>query len=105
MGMIKLKLNNRGHGYFLLEEDEEQLGEMEVAISGNVLTVFHTEVIPRAEGRGLASKLLNEMVEYARKNNLKVIALCPYVLAHFKHEPEKYDDIWKNKNNGIKKTT
>ncbi|HEU5052124.1 MAG TPA: GNAT family N-acetyltransferase [Hanamia sp.] len=105
MERIELKLNKTGHGYFILTEDEEQLGEMEVSITKDQMTVFHTEVIPPAEGRGLASKLLNEMVEYARKNNLKVNVLCPYVLARFKHEQEKYGDIWKNKIDGTRKTT
>src|SRR5690242_7602922 len=105
MERIELKLNKTGHGYFILTEDDEQLGEMEVSITKDQITVFHTEVIPRAEGRGLASKLLNEMVEYARKNRLKVNALCPYVLARFKRDPENYGDIWKNKNDGSRKTT
>jgi predicted GNAT family acetyltransferase len=56
-------------------------------------------VVPKAEGKGIARKLLNEMVNYARRNNLKVIAFCPYVLSQFKHHPEEYADIWKNKNN------
>ena len=70
---------------------------MKIGISGNDLTVYHTEVLPKAEGRGLAKKLLSAMVDYARKNNLKVIALCPYVFAQFKRHPEEFANIWKNK--------
>ena len=61
------------------------------------LTVYHTEVFPAGEGKGIGKKLLEHMVEYARKNNLMVIALCPYVFAQFKRHPELYADIWKNK--------
>lgn len=95
MEKIELKLNRNGHSYFLLKEDDEQMGEMEVSIFGNELTVFHTEVIPKAEGKGYAKKLLNEMVAYSRKNNLKVRALCPYVHAQFKRHPDEYNDIIK----------
>jgi uncharacterized protein len=70
------------------------MGEMVVSITGSNLTVFHTEVSTKAEGKGYAKKLLNEMADYARKNNLKVIPLCPYVHAQFKRHPLEYADIW-----------
>ncbi len=37
------------------------------------------------------------MVDYTRKNGLKVIPLCPYVLAQLQRHPEEYADIWENK--------
>lgn len=94
---IKLTLNEKGHGHFYVNENNEQVAEMIISISGNDLTVYHTEVLPKAEGKGLAKELLKAMVDYARKNNLKVIALCPYVFAQFKRHPDEYADIWKNK--------
>ncbi|HSN10343.1 MAG TPA: GNAT family N-acetyltransferase [Hanamia sp.] len=100
MGNIQLKLSDKGEGHFMYKEGDKKLGEMLVNISGKMLTVFHTEVITEAEGKGLAKKLLNEMVDYSRKNDLKVIVLCPYVLAQFKRNPEQYADIWQNKNYG-----
>lgn len=94
MEEVKLNLNEKRHGAFSVTEGAEQMGEMVVGISGADLTVYHTEVATRAEGKGYAKKLLNEMVEYARKNNLKVIPLCPYVHAQFKRHPEEYADVW-----------
>jgi hypothetical protein len=98
MEQVQLTLNEKKHGRFYINENEEQIAEMQIGISGNDLTVYHTEVSPDHEGRGLAKKLLSAMVDYARKNQLKVIALCPYVFAQFKRHPQEYDDIWKNKN-------
>jgi len=92
---IKLNLNDKDHGGFFLTEGEEQIGEMIISISGERLTVYHTEVAKKAEGKGYAKKLLNAMAEYARSNQLKVIPLCPYVHAQFKRHPEEYADIWK----------
>ena len=97
MEEVKLNLNEKRHGHFYINENDEQIAEMIIGISGNDLTVYHTEVLPKAEGRGLAKKLLLAMVDYARKNGLKVIALCPYVFAQFKRHPEEYADVWKNK--------
>jgi predicted GNAT family acetyltransferase len=95
MEQVELKLNSTGRGYFLIKENGEQLGQMEVSVIGNQLTVFHTEVVPKAEGKGYAKKLLNEMVSYSRRNNLKVKALCPFVHGQFKRHPEQYADIIK----------
>jgi predicted GNAT family acetyltransferase len=94
---VQLKLDEKKHGHFYITEDDERIAEMQVGISGNDMTVYHTEVLPKAEGKGLAKKIFSAMVDYARKNSLKVIALCPYVFAQFKRRPEEYADIWKNK--------
>jgi uncharacterized protein len=94
MPEIQLQLNDKGRGKFLVEENGEQLGEMEVAIADEKLIAYHTEVLPKAEGKGLAKKLLANMVEYARSHNLKVVALCPYVHAQFKRHEDLYGDIW-----------
>ena len=99
MDEVQLNLKKNGCGYFSISEGEEKVAEMNIGVSGNQLTVYHTEVLPKAEGKGLAKKLLVAMVEYARKNNLKVIALCPYVHAQFLRHPDEYSDIWKNKKN------
>lgn len=95
MEKIELTLHKNRRGYFLLKEAEETLGEMEIGILDNQLTVFHTEIIPKAEGKGIAKKLLRGLVDYSRKNNLKVRALCPFVRAQFNRHPEEYSDLIK----------
>jgi predicted GNAT family acetyltransferase len=94
MGEVKLVLNDKGEGAFYLIDGEEQIGEMVVSIDGSNMTVHHTEVAAKAEGKGLAKKLLTAMVEHARKNKLKVIPLCTYVHVQFKRHPDEYADVW-----------
>jgi len=91
---IKLDLNEKGHGAFFIMDGDEQLGEMVISILSGKLTVYHTEVLAKVEGKGFAKKLLVAMVDYARKNGLKVIPLCPYVHAQFKRHPKEYADLW-----------
>jgi uncharacterized protein len=91
---VELKLSNHGKGAFVIEQDGEQVAEMEIAVRDGNLTVFHTEVAEKLKGQGVASKLLTTMVAYARQKKLKVIPLCPYVLAQFKRHPDQYADIW-----------
>ena len=91
---IELKLDENKRGAFVVEKAGKQLAEMEIAISGNNLTVYHTEVSEELRDHGIAAKLVSNMVTYAREHKLKVIALCPYVSVQFKRHPEKYADIW-----------
>jgi len=97
MEEVKLNLDEDGKGAFYIMDGQEQLGEMVVSVSKENLTVYHTEVSAKAEGKGLAKKMLNAMVDYARKRHLKVIPLCTYVHGQFKKHPADYADVW-NKN-------
>lgn len=75
-------------------EERERIAEMVIGINGKDLTVYHTEVSSKAEGKGLAKKLLEEMVAYAREKKLSVIPMCPFVHAQFKRHPDQYADLW-----------
>lgn len=94
MAKVALQLGEKGRGAFLLLENDIQIGEMVIGISDQILTVYHTEVDPQYEGKGLAKTLLEAMVQYARQSNLKVLPLCPYVHAQFKRHPDLYMDVW-----------
>ena len=97
MQEIKFEINKKGRGGFFFEKGEKRVCEMEISISGGILTVYHTEVLPEMEGKGIAPKLVEAMVEHARNHQLKIIPLCPYVSSVFKKNPEKYRDVWYKK--------
>ncbi|MEO6719302.1 MAG: GNAT family N-acetyltransferase [Ferruginibacter sp.] len=92
---VILDINEKGDGAFILKNGEDKIGEMVIGISGNDLTVYHTEVAPEAEGKGLSKILLQAMADHAREHQLKVIPKCSFVHAQFKRHPEVYADIWK----------
>lgn len=85
------------YGEIQLFSDDKKAGKMDVSVADGKFRVYHTEVNPEYEGRAFAKLLLNQLVGYARENNLRVIPLCPYVLAQFKRNPEKYADVWLKK--------
>jgi predicted GNAT family acetyltransferase len=95
MSEVKLELNEKGQGIFYILEEDEKIAFLEISISGDIVIAAHTEVLPKAEGKGLAKQLVVELVRYAREHNLKVMPLCPYVHAQFKRHPEEFADIWK----------
>lgn len=94
MDLIQLRLDDQKKGAFVIEDGDERIAEMVIAVMGPRLVVYHTEVSDKLKGQGIAGKLLDEMVAYARSNHLKVVPLCPYVLVQFKRHAEKYDDVW-----------
>ena len=94
MADIRLTLNDRGWGAFKVYETTTEVGEMVIGIDKSELVVYHTQIIPEAEGKGYAKQLLDTMVIYARDHKLNVLPLCPYVLAQFRRHPDLYADIW-----------
>ena len=94
--MENVLLEPYGHGQqvFLIKDGADKLAEMVIKITGDVMTVYHTEVVPAAEGKGLAKALFNNMTAYAREHKLKVVPLCVFVQAQFRRHPELYKDIW-----------
>ena len=97
MNAIELKLDANDRGAFVIDEGEKRLAEMAIGLSGENLIVYHTQVSDELKGQGVASRLLEAMVDYARSKSMKVVPLCPYVHAQFKRHPEKYSDIWNQK--------
>jgi predicted GNAT family acetyltransferase len=95
MSEVKLKLDNRRRGAFYVENDGKQVGEMVIGISETALTVYHTEVDPEMEGKGLARQMLDAMVSYAREQHLQVVPLCEYVHLQFRRHPDEFADVWK----------
>ena len=94
MNAIELIKINNDRKAFVIEENGERLAEMELGIRGSDMIVYHTEVSEKLRGKGVANQLLDEMTSYARKNSLKVVPLCRYVLAEFTRHPDQYKDIW-----------
>jgi uncharacterized protein len=63
----------------------------EYRMSGGVMTFFHTLTPPALRGRGLAARVVQAALEFARAQRLKVIPLCWYVSGHITAHPEFRD--------------
>ncbi|WP_202617826.1 GNAT family N-acetyltransferase [Bacillus dakarensis] len=74
-----------GTNEFFIEEDGKVIGKIEFTQEGkdqsgkDLISVHHTEVSEGYNGRGLARKLVNRVVEYAREENKLIIPVCTYV--------------------------
>lgn len=69
-----------------------KIGEMTYSIpKGNFFIIDHTEVDESYRGQDVGKQLLMELVEMARKNDIKILPLCPFANAMFKKNPEIQD--------------
>lgn len=56
-----------------------------------LLLVTHTEVPPALEGRGLAARVVEATLGWARQEGLKVRPLCSYVAVYMRRHPQTRD--------------
>lgn len=81
------------NGLFYIEKNGKIIAEMHYSFTDSgTITVKHTDVKPDLKGKGVGTKLLDALAEYARKKDLKVMPLCPFVEVQFNRN-EKYNDI------------
>ncbi|HEU5292646.1 MAG TPA: GNAT family N-acetyltransferase [Cyclobacteriaceae bacterium] len=82
-------------GSFFVEENGQRLAEMTFSKAGDTtLIIDHTEVSDVLRGKNVGKQLVAFAVDYARKNNLKIIPLCPFTKSVIDKTPE-YQDVLK----------
>jgi len=79
--------DNQDSSRFEIFDDEELAGFAEYHRYGTELAFIHTEVDPKFEGHGLASRLIGETLDEARRRGLEVMPYCPFVRKYIaRHE-------------------
>ena len=92
---MEIKQKDSGkRGKFYIELNGKEEAEMVYTYRGpKKISIDHTEVSEKLKGQGVGYELLEAMVAFMRKNNLKAIPLCPFVNAVFKRRRDEYKDI------------
>lgn len=84
-----------GKGVFFIGEEGAFLAEMVYSVAGaGKIIIEHTEVSDELRGQNIGYKLVEAAVDFARKNQLKIIPLCPFANAVFKKKPEFKDVLY-----------
>lgn len=77
-----------GRGAFFVERDGQRLAELTYRRVGERLVVLdHTEVHPTLQGMGVARKLLDAAVAWARKSTTTITPTCSYAKNQFDKDP------------------
>jgi predicted GNAT family acetyltransferase len=70
-----------------------QLSVLEYTFKNHRLFLTHTEVPPALRNEGLGTKLAHAALEYARQNDLTVVAICPFVKEYVGSHPEYHSFV------------
>lgn len=89
------QFNNDNKGFFKAEKDGKQAGLMFYTWAGaDKIIIDHTEVEPEFNGQNVGKNMAMAAIEYARKNRIKIIPLCPFVKSLFNKTPEIRDVLF-----------
>lgn len=80
--------NNTHRHRFELETDGKLSIVVYEKVDDETLALTHTEVDPSLEGKGVGSKLVEDVLQYVEQNNLKIVPLCPFVSVYLKRHPD-----------------
>lgn len=83
-------------GAFFVEDNGKRLATMSFSKAGDTtLIIDHTEVSDALKGKNVGKQLVAAAVDYARKNKLKIIPLCPFTKSVI-DKTKEYQDVLKN---------
>ncbi|KAB7732608.1 N-acetyltransferase [Rudanella paleaurantiibacter] len=82
-----VKQNTHRHRFELDTDGHLSVVEYQM-VDDETMALTHTEVHPELEGKGIGSRLVLGTLEYAERNNLYIVPICPFVVAYIKHHPE-----------------
>jgi len=64
------------------------LSKMDYIQNGKNFVITHVGVHPSLRGQGVAGKIVEVGLEYARVNSFRVVPMCSYAAAYIRRHPE-----------------
>ena len=65
-----------------------QLSKFEYIQDGKNFVIMHVGVHPELRNQGIAAKIVQTGLEYAKQNSLRVIPMCSYAAAYIRRNPQ-----------------
>src|SRR4051794_4580855 len=73
--------------------DGTRAGFLDYVVKRDRIALVHTEVPAAFGGHGVAAALTRFALDDARRRDLKVIAICPYVRRYLEKHPDDMDIV------------
>ncbi len=90
--MMQIQRDEHGQrGAFYIDENGEWIAELTYIKNDSTMTIDHTEIDEKLRGEGIGQDMVKAAVEYARENDLKIKADCPYAKKVIDRTPEFKD--------------
>ncbi len=90
--MIIQHKEDGNEGMFYVEQNGEQLAEMTYTAEKGKMVIQHTEVDESLRGKNIGFQLVEQGVEYARQENLKIVPLCEFA-GKVLQSTEEFQDV------------
>lgn len=96
-GALKYKRKEEGHvleikqgsqSFYIGNEEDSEAEVHFVRVGESRIILDHTHVSEHLRGQNVGQQLVKAAVDYAKKENLQVIPLCPFAKAEFEKHPE-----------------
>lgn len=85
-----LKGNNK---FYIGEDENNPIAQITYKDKdANTIIADHTYVSDELRGQGIAGKLFDKLIEFAREENKKIVPLCSYVKVKMERSSE-YEDL------------
>lgn len=85
-------LSRGDEGAFVIEHEGQRLAELRWTRSpDDIVSLDHTWVHDSLRGQGIARRLLDAAVAWARNEVCRVVPRCPYARAQFERDPSIHD--------------
>jgi predicted GNAT family acetyltransferase len=83
---------SEGRGAFVIDAGGKRLALQSYRrVDANHVVIDHTQVDDSLRGRGVARRLLDASVAWARTTGTRMAATCPYAKAQFEKDPSIRD--------------
>ena len=76
-----------------------QLSKLDYMQDGNTIVMTHVGVYPEHRGQGVAGKLTQVALDYAKEKSFRVIPMCPYIATYIRRN-RQYEDLTKQRAEG-----
>jgi uncharacterized protein len=67
---------------------EGYLSKLDYIQDGKNFVITHVGVYPEYRGQGVAGKIVEAGLQYAKQNSLRVIPMCSYAAAYIRRNPQ-----------------
>jgi uncharacterized protein len=83
---LKITHNPANHAFEIWID--AQLSKLDYMQDGKNFVITHVGVYPEHRGQGVAGKIVEAALQYAKENSLRVIPMCSYAAAYIRRNPQ-----------------
>lgn len=85
--------NNTQAGRYELVDEGTVVGHVAYTVSGDTVTITHTEIGKEHAGKGYGSALAKQVLGQLQANNQKLVPQCEFIAGYIQKKQPEYDSL------------